>query len=61
MCFFLRPAYDGAKRTIFIVHGWLGGRNNAWLHTFKDEMLIEVNNSMISKLQVHLEVMMRIS
>jgi hypothetical protein len=35
------PAYDGSKRTNFIVHGWLGGRDNNWLHLMKDDMLVD--------------------
>lgn len=33
------PAYDGFKMTAFLVHGWLGGKDNNWLHNIKDAML----------------------
>jgi pancreatic lipase-related protein 1/phosphatidic acid-selective phospholipase A1 len=33
------PAYDGAKKSIFLVHGWLGSKDNTWLGNMKDDLL----------------------
>jgi pancreatic lipase-related protein 1/phosphatidic acid-selective phospholipase A1 len=35
------PAFDGNKMAIFLVHGWLGSKDNNWLHDMKDELLTQ--------------------
>jgi len=33
------PAFDGNKQAIFLVHGWLGSKDNRWLSNIKDDLL----------------------
>jgi len=33
------PAYDGSKQTTFLTHGWLGSKDNNWLHNMKNAIL----------------------
>ena len=38
-CCLSRPVFDPSRRTHFMVHGWLGGRNSPWLQAHKDYVL----------------------
>lgn len=33
------PSFNGFRQTIFFVHGWLGSKDNNWLHDMKDAAL----------------------
>jgi len=36
------PIFDGNKLTVFLVHGWLGSKDNRWLLDMKDYILQQV-------------------
>jgi pimeloyl-ACP methyl ester carboxylesterase len=39
--------FNGALRTIFIVHGWNSNGESAWLHTMKDALLLKENANVV--------------